>query len=137
MYRAIGKRVFDFIVSATALILLSPVLLVIAILVAIFLGRPVIFRQTRREFTILKFRTFFEDHSVDGADGAVTRGPTVSISSLTHQFHIGRWILRNAEYQELQRELQRRRAAQGLDVATGDFFPTYRFAPEPAPSPEL
>jgi lipopolysaccharide/colanic/teichoic acid biosynthesis glycosyltransferase len=56
------KRAFDVLASAIALVLLSPVLLVTAILVRRRLGSPVIFRQQRpgkkgRPFTILKFRT--------------------------------------------------------------------------------
>ena len=61
-YRRYGKRAFDFIVSATALVLLSPLLLVLIILVRCLLGGPVFFRQIRtgvhkRPFSILKFRT--------------------------------------------------------------------------------
>jgi lipopolysaccharide/colanic/teichoic acid biosynthesis glycosyltransferase len=61
-YRRYGKRAFDFIVSATALLLLSPLLVVLIVLVRCLLGGPVFFRQTRtgvhkRPFSILKFRT--------------------------------------------------------------------------------
>ncbi len=56
------KRFLDFFFSLIALILLSPVMLVISFLVLISSGRPVIFRQERvgysnRLFTIYKFRT--------------------------------------------------------------------------------
>jgi lipopolysaccharide/colanic/teichoic acid biosynthesis glycosyltransferase len=56
------KRLFDFLISAAALTLLSPVLLTLAILVRWKLGSPVIFRQPRpgrggRVFEIWKFRT--------------------------------------------------------------------------------
>lgn len=56
------KRLFDFLASALALLLLSPGLLVLAILVRWKLGRPVIFRQPRpgrggRVFEVWKFRT--------------------------------------------------------------------------------
>jgi sugar transferase EpsL len=56
------KRFFDFIVSAAALLLLSPVLLIVAIVVRLSLGAPVIFRQQRpglhgQPFLIYKFRT--------------------------------------------------------------------------------
>lgn len=61
-YRRYGKRIFDFIVSSTALVLLSPLLVIVAILVRVLLGGPVLFRQQRagqnkQSFTILKFRT--------------------------------------------------------------------------------
>ena len=61
-YRRWGKRLFDVVVSATALLLLAPLLVFLAILVRLFLGAPVLFCQTRSgrnrgAFTILKFRT--------------------------------------------------------------------------------
>lgn len=56
------KRLFDFLVSLLALLLLSPILLVVAGLVTIFHGWPVLFRQQRpgyrgQLFHIYKFRT--------------------------------------------------------------------------------
>jgi lipopolysaccharide/colanic/teichoic acid biosynthesis glycosyltransferase len=56
------KRLFDFVVSLLALLILSPILLVVAVLVTIFHGWPVLFRQQRpgyrgRLFHIYKFRT--------------------------------------------------------------------------------
>ncbi len=41
------KRLFDLLVSALGLILLSPLLLILALLVRINLGAPVLFRQPR------------------------------------------------------------------------------------------
>jgi lipopolysaccharide/colanic/teichoic acid biosynthesis glycosyltransferase len=66
IYRAFGKRLFDVVVALTALIVLSPVLLVIAGSIAVLLGRPVLFRQQRagtkgEPFTLLKFRTMRDD----------------------------------------------------------------------------
>lgn len=56
------KRLFDVLIAATALVLLAPLLGLLAILIAIKLGRPVLFRQPRpgrfgKTFTLLKFRT--------------------------------------------------------------------------------
>jgi lipopolysaccharide/colanic/teichoic acid biosynthesis glycosyltransferase len=56
------KRLFDIFISALALVLLAPVLLVIALLVRWRLGSPVLFAQRRpgrrgRIFTMWKFRT--------------------------------------------------------------------------------
>lgn len=56
------KRTFDLIASLLALILLSPLLALIALLVRLKLVSPVIFRQQRpglhgKSFTIYKFRT--------------------------------------------------------------------------------
>lgn len=65
------KRVLDITVSLAALIVLSPVLLLTALLVARNLGRPVLFRQVRpglhgRPFTILKFRTMRDATDTSG-----------------------------------------------------------------------
>jgi lipopolysaccharide/colanic/teichoic acid biosynthesis glycosyltransferase len=56
------KRMFDLLVSLTALLLLSPLLLGLALLVLLRLGAPVLFSQVRpgcqgRRFTLWKFRT--------------------------------------------------------------------------------
>lgn len=56
------KRLFDLLLASLALILLSPVMLFVSILVAIKLGFPILFRQSRpglrgQIFTIDKFRT--------------------------------------------------------------------------------
>lgn len=56
------KRAVDLVASAVALVVLSPVLAIVAILVRAKLGSPVIFRQPRpgkdgRIFTLYKFRT--------------------------------------------------------------------------------
>lgn len=71
MYRRFGKRLGDILVSATALILLSPVLLLVSILARIKLGSPVIFRQRRpgyngRIFTMYKFRTMTDARDDEG-----------------------------------------------------------------------
>lgn len=67
------KRLFDIIFSALALLMLSPVILVVAALVKSKLGSPVIFRQTRpglggKPFQILKFRTMLEAFDKDGKE---------------------------------------------------------------------
>lgn len=58
----VAKRIFDLIVASIALVLLSPVLLICAILIKLEDGGPVFFRQTRltrynREFRVFKFRS--------------------------------------------------------------------------------
>ena len=47
MYAKYIKRILDFVLSLMALIVLSPVLLIVAILVRVKLGSPVIFKQQR------------------------------------------------------------------------------------------
>ena len=56
------KRAFDLFVALAALVVLAPVLAVVALLVRVNLGAPVLFRQPRpgrhgRVFTLWKFRT--------------------------------------------------------------------------------
>ncbi|MCE5200355.1 MAG: sugar transferase [Armatimonadota bacterium] len=67
----VAKRVFDFFSALFLLIVLSPVLILTAIGVAIAMGRPVIFRQTRpgrggKLFTLYKFRTMRDANKPDG-----------------------------------------------------------------------
>lgn len=62
MYRHFLKRVFDFVLSLLVLIILSPVILVVAILVRVKLGSPILFTQERpgkdgKVFKMYKFRT--------------------------------------------------------------------------------
>jgi lipopolysaccharide/colanic/teichoic acid biosynthesis glycosyltransferase len=72
------KRIVDVVVSAIALVLLSPVLAVVALLVRIKIGGPVIFRQIRpgkdaKLFTIYKFRTMRDASAGDrGVDAVAT-----------------------------------------------------------------
>src|SRR5690554_6574490 len=66
-----SKRLFDILASALGLVLLSPVLGLIALLVAVKLGRPVLFRQQRpglneKPFTMLKFRTMLDTRDASG-----------------------------------------------------------------------
>lgn len=56
------KRIFDFVLALLGLIILWPVMLLVAILIYLSLGSPVIFNQQRpglngRPFNIYKFRT--------------------------------------------------------------------------------
>lgn len=65
------KRLFDIVISLTALILLSPVLLIVAIQVRRKLGSPVLFRQVRpglhgKPFEMIKFRTMRDAIGPDG-----------------------------------------------------------------------
>jgi sugar transferase EpsL len=66
-----GKRVFDIAISATVVVVLSPLLTLIALVVRIFLGSPMLFRQVRpgykaRPFTCLKFRTMTDKRNAQG-----------------------------------------------------------------------
>lgn len=69
--RSVVKRLMDLTIAVAGLILLVPVLMTIALVVAATMGRPVLFRQVRagyrgRPFTIYKFRTMREARRADG-----------------------------------------------------------------------
>jgi lipopolysaccharide/colanic/teichoic acid biosynthesis glycosyltransferase len=71
MIRTTVKRFFDIIVSATALVVLSPPLIFIALVIRWKMGRPVFFGQVRpgfngRPFTLHKFRTMMDQRGPDG-----------------------------------------------------------------------
>lgn len=71
MYRKYIKRILDFTLSLIALIVLSPILLITAILVKIKLGSPIIFKQQRpgkneKIFTLYKFRTMTDKKDEEG-----------------------------------------------------------------------
>ena len=71
MYGKYLKRLIDCFLSGIALIVLSPVMLVIAILIRIKLGSPVIFKQDRpgrneKIFTMFKFRSMTDEKDADG-----------------------------------------------------------------------
>lgn len=71
MYRKFIKRALDFILSLTALIVLSPILIVLAILVRCKLGSPILFKQERpgkdeKIFTLCKFRTMTDKRDAEG-----------------------------------------------------------------------
>lgn len=71
MYKNCIKRPMDFILSLIAIIVLSPVLLVVALLVRTKLGSPVIFKQKRpglneKIFTMYKFRTMTDERDKFG-----------------------------------------------------------------------
>ena len=71
MYKHFFKRLIDFILSLIALIVLSRILLIVALLVRTKLGSPVIFKQERpglneKIFTLYKFRTMTDAKDEQG-----------------------------------------------------------------------
>lgn len=66
------KRLFDFVLALALLFFLSPLIVLVALVVRLFLGPgPVLFRQRRpgkggRIFEILKFRTMTDERGADG-----------------------------------------------------------------------
>ncbi|MCM1266994.1 MAG: sugar transferase [Bacteroidales bacterium] len=71
MYKNGIKRCLDFLLSLCGVIVLSPILLVLAVLVRVKLGSPVLFKQERpgkdeKIFTLCKFRTMTDARDEKG-----------------------------------------------------------------------
>lgn len=71
IYELFFKRLFDIALSLLAIIVLSPVMLITAILVRIKLGSPVVFKQARpgkneKIFNMYKFRSMTSEKDADG-----------------------------------------------------------------------
>ena len=71
MYKHFFKRFFDIILSLLAIIVASPFLIIISILVLIFMGWPILFKQPRpgkneKIFNMYKFRTMTNKKDKDG-----------------------------------------------------------------------
>jgi len=71
VYRRYFKRPMDIILSLCAIVVLSPLFILIAILVRVKLGSPVIFKQKRpglneKPLTIYKFRTVTDRRGDNG-----------------------------------------------------------------------
>lgn len=91
------KRLFDVTISLLGLILLSPAFILLAIVVKLSDGGPVIFRQERigrgfRPFTLYKFRSMVVDAS--------ERGPAITAAGDPRVTPLGR-ILRHTKVDEL------------------------------------
>ena len=65
------KRIFDFFISLTVIILFSPLFIIVALLIRFKLGSPIFFRQQRpgfegKPFYMIKFRTMRDITDVNG-----------------------------------------------------------------------
>jgi sugar transferase EpsL len=66
-----SKRLLDLVIASLGLVILSPFMLIVAVLVRILLGAPVIFRQVRpgyreKPFQLYKFRTMTDARDASG-----------------------------------------------------------------------
>lgn len=71
MYRLFGKRLIDIVLSLVAIIVLSPIYLIIAVVVRIQMGSPILFSQDRigkdeKVFKLYKFRSMTNAKDKDG-----------------------------------------------------------------------
>lgn len=98
------KRVLDAVVSAVALLVLSPLLLGVAIAIKLDSPGPVLFRQRRvgrngREFTLLKFRSMYRDAEARLAalrERNEATGPVFKIRDDPRVTRVGRFIRRTS-----------------------------------------
>lgn len=75
------KRTFDFVVAAAVLVLLSPVFLILAFIILIKMGWPILFSQVRpglggKPFRLSKFRTM--KNTEDGAGNLLSDGERIT-----------------------------------------------------------
>jgi len=96
MYK-VFKRILDIIISLIALLVLSPLLIIISVLLLITAGTPILFTQERvgrnwKPFYIYKFRTMVKD--------AEDLGPQISVENDSRVTPVGR-ILRKYKLDEL------------------------------------
>jgi Undecaprenyl-phosphate glucose phosphotransferase len=90
-FEILTKRIFDLLLSSFGLVLLTPLLLLVAVLIKLDSPGPVFFLQRRygfnqQPFRIIKFRTM---RTLD--DGPVVRQATVDDPRVTR---VGRWLRR-------------------------------------------
>jgi lipopolysaccharide/colanic/teichoic acid biosynthesis glycosyltransferase len=86
-----GRRLLDVLIGGLLLVLAAPLLAVVAVLVLVTSGRPVLFRQTRvgqngRPFTLYKFRTM----------RTVASGPQVTAAADARITRLGGFLRRTA-----------------------------------------
>ena len=77
------KRIFDFIAALILLIILSPIMLILAIMIKLESKGPVFYRQERitkygKKFRIFKFRTMVQDADKKGALVTMGQDPRIT-----------------------------------------------------------
>ena len=100
-YLRFGKRTLDILLAATALLLVSPILLICAVAIYLESGKPILYFQWRvgrngEPFRILKLRTMIRS--------ADTLGPRLTASGDSRITSVGRF-LRKAKLDEIPQVL--------------------------------
>jgi exopolysaccharide biosynthesis polyprenyl glycosylphosphotransferase len=98
------KRLLDVAGAATALVVLSPILVLTAVVIRVKEGAPILFRQTRvgrhgRPFTIYKFRTMVrdaEDRYAEVAAKSDTRGAAFKMNEDPRVTALGAFLRRSS-----------------------------------------
>ena len=87
MYKKYIKRLLDIIIALLAIIILSPLFIIIYIVLLLTLHRHIIFKQKReglekKPFTLYKFRTMIDDTSIPTKDRITRFGRILRNTSL-------------------------------------------------------
>jgi lipopolysaccharide/colanic/teichoic acid biosynthesis glycosyltransferase len=121
------KRGVDVVGAAVGLVVLSPFLLVIAVMVRVRMGSPVLFRQARpglhgRPFELVKFRTMTDTRTATGEAAPDEQRLTA----------LGRWLRRTSvdELPELLNVLRGEMSLVGPRPLLMEYLPLY--SPEQA-----
>lgn len=99
-FALLAKRSADVVVSASALVALSPLMLLVALLIRLTSRGPVLYRQTRcglngRRFTLYKFRSMVADAEARRQDLESRNemdGAAFKISDDPRRTPLGRWL---------------------------------------------
>ncbi len=120
-YQRYGKRIFDVVVSAIALLLLSPVFLLVALAIKLDSRGPVMYRSTRlgyraRPFSFLKFRSMYDGAELQKKELEHLNemdGPVFKIRNDPRVTRVGR-LLRRTSLDELPQFLHVLRGEMSL-----------------------
>lgn len=134
-----SKRLLDIVVAGTALVILSPLMLAVAVLIYVTMGRPILFPQRRlgfggRRFACYKFRTMVRDaeatlrlHLDNNPDAAREWGARQKLENDPRITAVGR-ILRRSSIDELPQlfsVLRGRMSCVGPRPIVDDEIPRY------------
>ena len=94
------KRIFDFIMSGIALVILAPVFMIIAVIIKMTSEGPVFYKQLRcglygRKFNFYKFRTMIKDAESKLKDLLIyneMNGPVFKMTNDPRVTGIGKWL---------------------------------------------
>jgi sugar transferase EpsL len=118
----VSKRLIDIIGAGTLLVVLGPVLVVLAVLVRLALGKPILFRQQRpgyrsQPFELLKFRTMLDSRDESGE----------LRSDAERLTRFGRWLRRTSldELPELINVLRGEMSLVGPRPLLMEYLPLY------------
>jgi exopolysaccharide biosynthesis polyprenyl glycosylphosphotransferase len=91
------KTVIDFVLAAIALVVLSPIMLLIALIIKLESRGPAIFKQERTGFraktiTVYKFRTMRNDHLGESGDAMARRLSAITQSNDSRITRVGKFL---------------------------------------------